>query len=225
MDVNKTLTNFVVTDEFSEEVKKYFDFSIVNKEDADVVETTTNGYTWKINNLSANTTATLKFKLTLKDSSKIEEIDTYKNINTSANMNVQYKDIETAINYDVTESPIILICEKYSVTIQAVSEENNNLPVEGIDVNIIAKKEDGKIVYSGTETTNSSGKVTVDNLKTLGKLTFTITPQVNKVGYQASSGIEFETYNNQTGKTLSVTTDSMPLQKDFLLLKYALLHF
>ena len=207
--LNKTLTNFVVTDEFSEEVKKYFDFSIVNKEDADVVETTTNGYTWKINNLSANTTATLKFKLTLKDSSKIEEIDTYKNINTSANMNVQYKDIETAINYDVTESPIILICEKYSVTIQAVSEENNNLPVEGIDVNIIAKKEDGKIVYSGTETTNSSGKVTVDNLKTLGKLTFTITPQVNKVGYQASSGIEFETYNDQTGKTLSVTTDSI----------------
>ena len=35
--LNKTLTNFVVTDEFSEEVKKYFDFSIVNKEDADVV--------------------------------------------------------------------------------------------------------------------------------------------------------------------------------------------
>ena len=207
--LNKTLTNFVVTDEFSEEVKKYFDFSIVNKEDADVVETTTNGYTWKINNLSANTTATLKFKLTLKDSSKIEEIDTYKNINTSANMNVQYKDIETAINYDVTESPIILICEKYSVTIQAVSEENNNLPVEGIDVNIVAKKEDGKIVYSGTEKTDSSGKVTVDNLKTLGKLTFTITPQVNKVGYQASSGIEFETYNDQTGKTLSVTTDSI----------------
>ena len=110
-------------------------------------------------------------------------------------MNVKYEDLGASKTYDVAESPVILLCEKYSVTIQAVSEENTNLPVEGIDVKVVATTESGKVVYDGTLQTDSNGKVIIDNLKTLGKLTFTATPQVNKTGYQSSSPITFDTYN------------------------------
>ena len=207
--LNKSLSNFVVTDEFSDEIVKYFDFSVVSKGDTDVVTPTAKGYTWSVSNIAANTDATLQFKLTLKDSATIDANDAYKNINTSKNMQVQYDELGTIKNYDVAESPIVLLCEKYSVTIQAVSEENTNLPVEGIDVKVVATTESGKVVYNDTVQTDSNGKVIIDNLKTLGKLTFTATPQVNKTGYQTSEPITFDTYNDETGKVLNVTTEGI----------------
>lgn len=207
--LNKTLSNIVVTDEFADEITKYFDFSVESKGDNDTVTPTATGYTWNIPSLTANTTATLRFKLTLKDFTKIDASDAYKNINTSKNMNVKYEDLGASKTYDVAESPVILLCEKYSVTIQAVSEENTNLPVEGIDVKVVATTESGKVVYDGTLQTDSNGKVIIDNLKTLGKLTFTATPQVNKTGYQSSSPITFDTYNEETGKLLKVTTEGI----------------
>ena len=207
--LNRALSNFVVTDEFSDEILKYFDFSVVSKGDTDVVTQTSTGYTWNVSNIAASQYATLQFKLTLKDSATIDANDAYKNINTSKNMKVQYDEIGTIKNYDVAESPIVLLCEKYSVTIQAVSEENTNLPVQGIDVKVIATTESGKVVYNDTVQTDSEGKVIIDNLKTLGKLTFTATPQVNKIGYQTSSPITFDTYNEETGKVLNVTTEGI----------------
>lgn len=207
--LNKSLTNFVVTDEFSDEIVKYFDFSVVSKGDTDIVTPTAKGYTWSVSNIAANTDATLQFKLTLKDSATIDANDAYKNINTSNNMQVQYDELGTIKNYDVAESPIVLLCEKYSVTIQSVSEENTNLPVEGIDVKVVATTESGKVVYNDTVQTDSNGKVIIDNLKTLGKLTFTATPQVNKTGYQTSEPITFDTYNDETGKALNVTTEGI----------------
>ena len=207
--LNKSLSNFVVTDEFSDEIVKYFDFSVVSKGDTDVVTPTAKGYTWSVSNIAANTDATLQFKLTLKDSATIDANDAYKNINTSKNMQVQYDELGTIKNYDVAESPIVLLCEKYSVTIQAVSEENTNLPVEGIDVKVVATTESGKVVYDDTVQTDSNGKVIIDNLKTLGKLTFIATPQVNKTGYQTSEPITFDTYNDETGKVLNVTTEGI----------------
>ena len=207
--LSKTLSNFVVTDEFTDEILKYFDFSVESKGDNDTVTPTSTGYTWNIPSLTANATSTLRFKLTLKDSSKIDDNDAYKNIATSKNINVTYKDIDGTKTYDVTESPIVLICEKYSVTIQAVSEENKDLPIEGIDVKVIATTESGKVVYNDTVQTDANGKVIIDNLKTLGKLTFTATPKVNKIGYQASDPITFDTYNEENGKSLSVTTEGI----------------
>ena len=207
--LNKSLSNFVVTDEFSDEILNYFDFSVVSKGETDTVAKTENGYIWNISELQANTSATLQFKLTLKDSSRINAIDAYKNINTSKNMNVQYEDLGATKSYDVAESPIVLLCEKYSLTVQAVSEENKDLPVDGINVKVTATKEDGKVVYDNTLTTDEDGKVLIDNLKTLGRLTFTVIPEVNKTGYQASPSITFSTYNEETGKALSVTTEDV----------------
>ena len=207
--LNKSLSKFVIKDEFTDEILNYFDFSVVSKGETDTVTKTENGYIWNISELQANTSATLQFKLTLKDSSRINAIDAYKNINTSKNMNVQYEDLGATKSYDVAESPIVLLCEKYSLTVQAVSEENKDLPVDGISVKVTATKEDGKVVYDNTLTTDEDGKVLIDNLKTLGKLTFTVIPQVDKTGYQASPSITFSTYNEETGKVLSVTTEGI----------------
>lgn len=208
--LNKALSKIVVKDEFSEEILKYFDFSVVSKGDTDTVTTTETGYTWNISELQANNaSATLQFKLTLKDSSKINASDAFKNINTSKNMNVQYENLGETKTYDVAESPIVVICEKYSLTVQAVSEENKDLPVDGINVKVTATREDGKVVYDDTLTTDGNGKVLIDNLKTLGKLTFTVIPEVDKTGYQTSPSITFNTYNEEKGKALTVTTDNI----------------
>lgn len=208
--LNKALSKIVVKDEFSEEILKYFDFSVVSKGDTDTVTTTETGYTWNISELQANNaSATLQFKLTLKDSSKINASDAFKNINTSKNMNVQYENLGETKTYDVAESPIVVICEKYSLTVQAVSEENKDLPVDGINVKATATREDGKVVYDDTLTTDGNGKVLIDNLKTLGKLTFTVIPEVDKTGYQTSPSITFNTYNEEKGKALTVTTDNI----------------
>ena len=86
--LNKSLSKFVIKDEFTDEILNYFDFSVVSKGETDTVTKTENGYIWNISELQANTSATLQFKLTLKDSSRINAIDAYKNINTSKNMNV-----------------------------------------------------------------------------------------------------------------------------------------
>ena len=207
--LNKSLSKFVIKDEFTDEILNYFDFSVVSKDETDTVTPTENGYIWNVSELQANTSATLQFRLTLKDSSRINAIDAYKNINTSKNMNVQYEDLGATKSYDVAESPIVLLCEKYSLTVQAVSEENKDLPVDGINVKVTATKEDGKVVYDNTLTTDEDGKVLIDNLKTLGRLTFTVIPEVNKTGYQASPSITFSTYNEETGKALSVTTEGI----------------
>ena len=207
--LKKSLSKFVIKDEFTDEILNYFDFSVVSKGEPDTVTPTENGYIWNVSELQANTSATLQFRLTLKDSAKINASDAYKNINTSKNMNVQYEDLGTTKSYDVAESPIILLCEKYSLTVQAVSEENKDLPVDGINVKVTATREDGKVVYDDTLTTDENGKVLIDNLKTLGKLTFTVIPEVDKTGYQASPSITFSTYNEETGKALSVTTEGI----------------
>ena len=207
--LNKLLSKFVIKDEFTDEILNYFDFSVVSKGETDTVTPTENGYIWNVSELQANTSATLQFRLTLKDSSKINASDAYKNINTSKNMNVQYEDLGATKSYDVAESPIVLLCEKYSLTVQAVSEENKDLPVDGIKVKVTATREDGKVVYDDTLTTDENGKVLIDNLKTLGKLTFTVIPEVDKTGYQASPSITFSTYNEETGKALSVTTEGI----------------
>lgn len=207
--LKKSLSKFVIKDEFTDEILNYFDFSVVSTDETDTVTPTENGYIWNVSELQANTSATLQFRLTLKDSSKINASDAYKNINTSKNMNVQYEDLGATKSYDVAESPIVLLCEKYSLTVQAVSEENKDLPVDGIKVKVTATREDGKVVYDDTLTTDENGKVLIDNLKTLGKLTFTVIPEVDKTGYQASPSITFSTYNEETGKALSVTTEGI----------------
>ena len=207
--LNNAINNVVVTDEFTDEIAQYFDFDVESKADTDEVQKTSNGYIWKAKYINAQTTATLKFRLTLKDNVNIDSGKVYRELNTSKNMTVAYNDLGQTRNYTVNESPVIVICEKYSLTIQTVSEENSELPVEGIQLKVVGQDEKGKVVYSNILTSDSNGKIQINDLRTLGKIHFTITPSVNKIGYASTQETEMILYNDATGKGLSVETDGL----------------
>lgn len=204
--LNKSLRNIEVRDVFSANILKYFDFSVEDPDNTPI-EATDDGYIWRIDKIIANTTTTAQFKLTLKDNITIDENDTYKEIQTSSNMNVSYEKKGTRENYDVEDSPSILLCKKYSVTIKAVNAEYKSVPVDGIDVEVKVQKEDGTIVFDDTLTTDSEGNIIIDNLKTLGNLTFTVKSSVNKTGYVSSiNNMTFDVYNDEQGRHLNVPT-------------------
>lgn len=207
--INNSIYNIEITDIFSEEISNYFDFEIVSKREKDEIEETDNGYIWKIKDLGGQETVTFRFRLTLKAYANIDSGKVYRNINTSENTKVQYYETGEIREYDVAESPIIVICEKYSMTLQAVSEENSELPVDDIDINVIGKDDNGKVVYEETLKTDRLGKIEIKELKTLGKITFTITPQVDKIGYSYTSPTEIILLNDATGKGLSLETDGL----------------
>lgn len=209
--INKAINNINIADEFSDEILKYYDFTVENLEDVENIGSITKtdvGYTWGINSLTANSIAKLQFRLTLKDNVTINENDTYKDINTSKNTKVTYNKGATQVDYDITDSPIILLCKKYSVTVKAVSEENKALPVEEMNVIVNVEKEDGtKIINNQTFVTDSDGNIIIDNLKTMGDLTFSIAPQVvNQVGYAPTDSTAFVIYNEATGNNLFMKT-------------------
>ncbi len=212
--LNKSLKNIEVKDVFSENILKYFDFSVEDPENTPI-EATSDGYVWSIDKIDANNTVTAQFRLTLKDNVTIDENDTYKELQTSSNMNVSYDNKGTRESYDVADSPIILLCKKYSVTIKAVNGEYKTLPVDGIDVRVIAQKENGTTVFDDTLTTDSDGTIVIDNLKSLGNLTFHLETTVDKIGYESTrnNGV-FVVYNDSEGRFLSVPeTDSMEVSK------------
>ena len=212
--LNKSLKNIEVKDVFSDKILKYFNFSVVDPENT-AIEATADGYIWRVDTLNANTTSTVQFKLTLKDNMTIDENDAYKELETSSNMNISYDQRGVRENYDVSDSPIILLCKKYSVKIKAVNGEYKTLPVEGIEVKVTVQDEKGTNVFNDTLTTDSDGNIVVDNLKTRGNLTFHLEATVNKVGYNSATnnGI-FVVYNEPKGKLLSVPeTSKMEVSK------------
>ena len=202
--LNKSLKNIEVKDVFSDKILKYFNFSVVDPENT-AIEATADGYIWRVDTLNANTTSTVQFKLTLKDNMTIDENDAYKELETSSNMNISYDQRGVRENYDVSDSPIILLCKKYSVKIKAVNGEYKTLPVEGIEVKVTVQDEKGTNVFNDTLTTDSDGNIVVDNLKTRGNLTFHLEATVNKVGYNSSTNyLIFVVYNEPKGNLLSV---------------------
>ena len=210
--LNKSLKNIEIRDVFSANILKYFDVSIEDPDNTPI-EVTADGYIWRIDKIFANNTATAQFRLTLKENVTIDENDTYKEIQTSSNMNVSYDNKGTRENYDVADSPIVEICKKYSVKIKAVNGEYKSLPVDGIDVRVKVQKADGAVVFDDTLTTDSDGNITIDNLKTLGNLTFTVDATVNKTGYVSTrNNMTFEIYNDLQGKSLSVTTTGIDVK-------------
>ena len=212
--INNSISNVTVTDVFTQDIIDYFDFEVVSKNDSDTIEKTNTGYIWKTSQLKAGETMTLKFRLTLKENKNVPNEKIYKDLYTSENMNVEYSILQNTQSYDVikADSPIIMICEKYDFIIQAVSEENTELPVEGVNFHVVGKDESGKVVYENTLTTNALGKVEVKDLKTTGKIIFTVTPTVNLTGYDTTDATDITINNNITNiekRVLEVVTDGL----------------
>lgn len=114
-------------------------------------------------------------------------------------------------NDSTTEGTIIKICQGYDVKIKAVNEANTDLPVEGIEVEVVTTREN----LDGTEekidtlkrTTDSNGYITItaDEARALrgdGRITYTVKPLVNKVGYTDTDRVQFSITNNKETKKI-----------------------
>ncbi len=225
--VNSSLLNVQLTDVFESELIQFFDFddttvyingTKVNKQnDAWTItgnELTRNdsGYLWKIDNIRRGETKTVKFRLNLREDQFIDAQSRFYNISVSDNITATYKmqtyeseqDINDTFTLGKEFMPVIQICDPYSVTLRAVSEENYNLPVEGVEFSVIAKDLDGNIVYNKTLTTNSRGEVIVENLITSGIVHFEVKPNINQNGYDKTDDIEFD-LTNDNGNNLDIS--------------------
>ena len=205
---NVSMLNVKLTDTFSNEANKYFDFEILSKEDDVEIEKTDTGYILKCAAIKVGESRTLKYKLTLKDIN-VDTGDTYEVLNSSNDITIEYEDPDNqAQTYKMTNSPTFVICKKYSLTIKAVSEKSKNLPVENLDVKVVGTIVTGQdlagndiieTIFDDTLTTDSKGEILIDGLKTLGDITFEIKPLVNQFGYSDTSATQIIVHNDPQG--------------------------
>lgn len=207
--INKSMINVKVTDIFTEETNNYFKFEVGTKDSDLEVTRTDNGYEINCANIKAGQTKKVQFTLTLDENAGIDAGKIYRDLNTSDNMTVEYEDYEgEEKDYKMNVSPTYIICKKYSLTIEAVSEKSDKLPVTNLDVKVVGtvvtgQDEDGndivKTVYDSVLTTDSYGKIKIDDLKTLGDITFEIKPVVNQLGYSETDATTIIVHNDPTG--------------------------
>lgn len=211
--LNKSILGLQVKNVLTSDILKYFDVEIVSKnQDVTVNE---KGFLWKIDQIPSDTVVSLKYKIKLKDeiikgNSFINRDVVYREWYSSEEISVDYTKnfIQKNIKLGKENTPKFTISETYKMKIQAVNQKNINLGIEGIDFKIIGKNEEGKVVYNKTLKTDKNGYVTVENLKTLGKLEFSIKPVVNLLGYEETDASIVQVNNDYLGLTiLDVETD------------------
>lgn len=207
--MNNSIINVKVKDIFTEETNSYFTLEEGIKSNDVVFTKTENGYELECANIKAGETKTVQFTLTLDENASIDSGKIYRDLNTSSQMTINYDNhTGDARNYDMKNSPIYVICKKYSLTIEAVSEKSDKLPVSALQVQVIGtvvkgQNEEGnniiETIYNEILTTDSKGKIKIDNLKTLGDITFEIKPIVNQLGYSNTDATTIIVHNDPTG--------------------------
>ena len=96
MPIEKSLKDITIVDYFPEEIVKNFDFAYVS--DANIgnisstIDTTNNSITWTIPELESGQTATVQYKLKLKENFDTSIID--KILNTNQKVDIDYTDID-----------------------------------------------------------------------------------------------------------------------------------
>lgn len=114
LPIEKTLKNITVVDYFPEEIVKNFDFAYVSEANvgkiSTSIDTTKNSITWTIPELESGKTATVQYKLKLKenfDSNIIEKI-----LNTNEKVDIKYTDPDEKENNKTSDvSPKIILTE------------------------------------------------------------------------------------------------------------------
>lgn len=116
--IYKSFTDITIVDYFPEEIVKNFDFAYVTEANigniSTKIDTTNNSITWTIPELAIGQTATVQYKLKLKenfDSSIINKI-----INTNKKVDINYKDFEETEQTKTSDiSPKIKLTEPPAV--------------------------------------------------------------------------------------------------------------
>ncbi len=117
--IEKSLKNITVVDYFPSEIVKNFDFAYVSKANigtiSATVDTTNNSITWTIPELTSGQTATVQYKLKLKENFDSNIVD--KILNTNQKVDVDYTDFndvkqtktsDISPKIKLTEPPVVL---------------------------------------------------------------------------------------------------------------------
>ena len=207
-DINKIVRDITFTNKFNEEILKdsskgNFNLEIIDSETDGTATINKDGtITWNIENISASESAKLKYKLKLNKKQTLATYSLYEDIKTNKETTIKYtKDgSEKSLQGKETE-PTIQICDAYDVVLQAVGRDTT-IPVENAKINVTGVDEKGNIIVNKPGlVTDKEGKVTIKNITQLGKIRFTITPDVTGLlGYDTTKSVELEV-NNKYGET------------------------
>lgn len=119
LPIEKILKDITIVDYFPEEIIKNFDFAYVSNADigniSSVVDTSNNSITWTIPELTSGQTATVQYKLKLKQDFDSAIIDKILNTNKKVDINyIDFDDVKQEKTSDIspklklTEPPVIL---------------------------------------------------------------------------------------------------------------------
>ena len=222
-NINRSVNEVTVTNQFSDEILTYFNVSNITTENGEV-EQTEKGYIWNIGKIRYQDTAKLKFKLTLKTNIDIDAGIIFNDIYTNKEQNISYKaqgnDVQTLQGTDGrlgTKATTIKICQGYDLKVKAVNESNTELPVKGIEFKVIGTNEAGEEVCNLPKTTDQDGYITItaDDARALrgdGTINYTLTPSVNIVGYVATDSVTFNITNNKITRKLEYDNNQSELK-------------
>lgn len=228
-DINKKIRDITVTNKFNADIlldlkRGNFNVEIISEENEDTKATGTatlnddGTITWNVSGINASETATLKYKLKLNKNQTIATYSLYNDIKTNSETVINYtkEGEEKTLKGEETE-PTIRICDAYNVELQAVGK-GTTIPVENVKVNVTGVDEQGNVVINETGLkTDKDGKVTINKITNLGKIRFTITPDVTGLfGYETTNSVELEVnnkYGSTGGELTAVYTESSDLVK------------
>lgn len=219
-EMNKTIKDIKVTNEFSSEILKYFDI-VYNTNELNGTVTLTQdengkdkGYEWNIGTLNKGETAILKFKLQLR-TEQVDKDILFHELSTNKQQDVEYKEREseqltllkgTDARVD-TESTIIKVVKGYDIKIQAVNQTDVTSGIEGIGFVVIGTKvnDDGttEVIYTSNELkTDRKGYITItadeaNALREDGRISYEVRPIVNKAGYTSTNSAFFDIINDK----------------------------
>lgn len=215
--MNKSIVNVKVEDIFSSETKEYFKITEGYKDAGVTFTENENGYILECENIMFGQTKKAQFTLTLDESKEVDSGKIYRDLNTSSKMTINYENYTgDKRNYEMEHSPIYIICKKYSLSIEAVSEKSDKLPVKDLDIKVVGtvvkgQDEEGndivETIYNKVLKTDEKGKIFIDELKTLGDITFEIKPNVNQFGYSETDATTIIVHNDPKGPGIWAESD------------------
>lgn len=217
-NINNSIINVKVKDIFTAETKEYFTLTKATNNPTDVIFTETeDGYELDCANIKAGETKKVQFTLTLDENSNINSQKVYSPLDTSSKMTIKYDNYTgDERNYEMEHSPKYRICQKYSLTIKAVSEKSDKLPVKDLEIKVVGKKikdAEGNIlekpinVFDKVLKTNDKGEILIDDLKTLGTIEFEIKANINQIGYSETDATIINVNNRPQKEGITAEAD------------------
>ena len=213
--INKSLIDLQVKNKLTDEILSYFDIELLTEDEN--ISINEEGILWNIERIKNGETLTIKYKLKLKEDAVIDRNVIFKNWFSAKEVTINYeKDLlQKQVKLEKEKTPIFTVCETYKMKIKAVNSENASLGVAGIQFKIEGKDSEGNTVYTDTLTTDANGYVEVQKIKTLGKVTYTITPIIDIVGYENTEARNVIVDNDYLGRrVIEVDGDGLKAEAD-----------